>query len=321
MNLNILTFNSHQTFVYNFAKIGARIYVIHEIHGKKINKWNTNVRPCPENVTLISLGEAKRLYRRKKIDLAVCHNISDIMEIKDLRAKKILCVHGTVKGRIATERSGIKEGEWNRTVRSYLSTIRDLHMVHVSKKKANGRELDGRIIPLGVDPDEYYGYRGSMPKALTVANRFIMRRNILGYDIHRAIIRLLPGEIVGENPGLPDSKPAKTWDELREKYRAHRLYLFTALGEYEDGYNTAMLEAMATGMPVISYLNDSSPIIDGINGYISDDISYLRKRVCHLLENREAAVQLGKAARQTAVQRFGIRQFVEKWRQLIAEIV
>jgi glycosyltransferase involved in cell wall biosynthesis len=317
MDLDILTFNSHQTFVYNFAKIGARIYVIHKIPGKAIQRWDEAVRPQPPNVTLISLAKARELCRRGRLDLAVCHNISDLMAIRDIEIKKILCLHGTVKGRIVTEGAKISEKDWNDMVKSYIKAVKNLHIVFVSKKKSKGRDLDGTIIELGVDPEEYHGYTGNLSKVLTVVNQFIMRRKILGYHLHRAVTRSVGCDIVGNNPGLPGSEPAKNWEHLKEIYRRHRLYLFTALGIYEDGYNTAMLEAMATGMPVVSYTNDSSPIIDGVNGFISDNISCLRERVRFLLDDRDLAAQMGKAARRTVVEQFGIQRFVDKWKRLI----
>ena len=36
----------------------------------------------------------------------------------------------------------------------------------------------------------------------------------------------------------------------------------------------SLLEAMATGMPVISTSNKTSPIINEVNGFISNDIKY-----------------------------------------------
>ena len=316
-DLNILTFNSHQAYCYGFSSIGARIFVVHEIPGKDIRKWDVNIRPCPDNITLISMPRAVKMYEKGLIDLVVCHNISDLMEVSEWQIKKMLCVHETVRGRIVTERSRIGRRDWSMMVKAYLNRIKDVHTVFVSKKKARDWGLDGSIIELGVDPHDYCGYSGAIPSALTVSNGLKMRGRILGYDIHQGILDGRPCEIVGHDPGLPGSKRAANWVELKEKYRQNRVYLFTALEEYEDGYNTAMLEAMATGMPVISYTNDTSPVIDGVNGYISNDVGYLMGRLDRLLKDRDEAVRLGREARRTAVERFGIDRHVRKWRRLI----
>ena len=51
-------------------------------------------------------------------------------------------------------------------------------------------------------------------------------------------------------------------------YCLQRVYLNTLVEDYEDGYNLALLEAMSAGMPVISIANKTSPIENGVNGYI-----------------------------------------------------
>ncbi len=319
--LSILTFNSYQTYCYGLSRIGGRIFIVHKIPGKEIKRWDINIRPCPDNIIPVSMPQALEMYEKGRIDLAVCHNISDLMEVSDWQIKKILCIHETVRGRIMTERSGIGHRDWNKMVRAYLQNIKDVHLVFVSEKKAKDWDLNGTIIELGVDPCDYYGYSGRTPNALTVSNGFKLRGKILGFNIHRQILESRPYELVGLDPAIPTSRPAANWGDLKEKYRQNRVYVYTALEEYEDGYNTAMLEAMATGMPVVSYLNNSSPITNGINGFISDDIQYLRECLDGLLNDQNKAIQLGKAARRTVIEKFGIDQHVRKWRNLLNNII
>ena len=57
-----------------------------------------------------------------------------------------------------------------------------------------------------------------------------------------------------------------------------------------------MLEAMATGMPVVTLPNPTSPIEDGVNGFVSDDPARLRDGVMELLEDGRKAALLGTAA-------------------------
>ncbi len=321
-HVNILTFNSHQPHNYYFSKVGAKLYIIHDIPGKNMPLWDPNVRPCPPNVVLLSRQEAEEMYHNNRFDLAVCHNISDLMEIKDWKLKKVLYIHETVRGRIMTERSRIGHGEWVRMVKCFLETLKDVHLAFVSSKKARDWHLEGTIIELGIDPHDYpFTYKGHDPTALTVSNQFKLRGNILGYHIHQSILQGLPCRIIGYNPGLNGSRPAKDWEDLKENYRRSRVYLYTAQEDYEDGYNNAMLEAMATGMPVISYKNDSSPIQDGKNGYISEDISYLRQRLTSLLKDGEKAAAMGREACRTALRQFGIHRYLEKWQRLIERIL
>ena len=61
---------------------------------------------------------------------------------------------------------------------------------------------------------------------LKVANDFVGRGNILGYDLFRRVTDGLPVRIVGETPGL--SLPAKDLDDLINEYQTSRISINTA---------------------------------------------------------------------------------------------
>ena len=64
-----------------------------------------------------------------------------------------------------------------------------------------------------------------------------------------AAVAGLPFTLVGLNPSIAGARLSRDWDDLRETFRAHRVYMHTTRAPFEDGYNLAMLEAMATGVP------------------------------------------------------------------------
>ena len=82
-----------------------------------------------------------------------------------------------------------------------------------------------------------------------------------------------------------------------------------------------MLEAMATGMPVVSVANPTSPVVDGVNGYISDDSHYLQDRIQELLSNRDLAIELGAKGRETVAKEFPISRFVRRWNALFDRVM
>jgi glycosyltransferase involved in cell wall biosynthesis len=84
----------------------------------------------------------------------------------------------------------------------------------------------------------------------------------------------------------------------------------------EDGYNMASLEAMATGMPVICNPHPTAPIIDGQNGFISEDIELLQKKMRLLETGRDLASKLGAAARRYVVTNHSLAMFVSKWGEI-----
>ena len=87
-----------------------------------------------------------------------------------------------------------------------------------------------------------------------------------------------------------------------------------------DGYNLAMLEAMATGAPVVSYANPTSFITDGVDGFLSDDINSLRKTISSLMDDRELATSIGAAGKRTVEKRFGLEAFLKKWNTVFYDI-
>jgi glycosyltransferase involved in cell wall biosynthesis len=199
---------------------------------------------------------------------------------------------------------------------TYLRQIRAV-AVSVSPMKQQTWGVSGPVIPFYIDGDFFSGYAGGVAEGLRVANQISKKSLLLNWPLHHALCTDIPIKIVGYNPGLPGVRPAKDVYELRDFYRSRRFYVHTAQYDYEDGYNTAALEAMACGMPLVCNAHPSAPVENGINGFVSDDISELRENISRLLSDRQLAQKLGRAARQTVLEQNSLRQFRRKWEQAI----
>lgn len=107
------------------------------------------------------------------------------------------------------------------------------------------------VIPPGIPTEDYGGWTGNEPRILTVAN--YLRRPLFDTGAWLAATEGLPVTLVGEgNEGLPGAVGSSPgWDELRALYRSHRAYLCVNKYPNEDPWNLAMLEAAATGMPLL----------------------------------------------------------------------
>jgi glycosyltransferase involved in cell wall biosynthesis len=127
----------------------------------------------------------------------------------------------------------------------------------------------------------------------------------------------LPIKLVGHNPGIAGAEAASSWDALREEYRSHRAYVHTAGRGLDDGYNLGLVEAMVTGMPVVSSALAESPIEHGKNGLIDDQPARLHAGLAALLADRARALELGKRARETALEKFSVAGFVDAWRRAL----
>jgi tetratricopeptide (TPR) repeat protein len=76
-----------------------------------------------------------------------------------------------------------------------------------------------------------------------------------------------------------------------------------------------MLEAMATGMPVVSLRNPTCPIENEVNGFVSEKPEILREHLLKLLNDRDLARRLGARARETVDAHFPLAPFIDAWNE------
>lgn len=306
----ILTFNCHEGYVHLLGKLGIPMDIIDGLPGRYATRWDERMRPVPERARLMRLEEA---LGKPRYDVAIAHNLTDLVALRALDVPKILVLHVSLDARMREEPGGPDRAALHQQLRDYLKAIGAV-AVAVSNTKAESWGQGGcTVIRPCADPDEYGGYEGTEPVALRVANQVMQRAERFGWAAHEAITQGHPLCLVGHNPTLPGVEPASSWADLRERYRRHRVYVHTAGIGLDDGYNLGVVEAMMTGMPVVSLSGSESPIVDGENGYVSADTGYLNTRLGALLEDRDLALELGRRAREKALATFSLTGFVSGW--------
>ncbi len=181
----------------------------------------------------------------------------------------------------------------------------------VSKMKVETWGLGGDVVNFFAAIDEYPVWRGDLQRGLRISNHILRRPRVLLWEFHQAAFGDLPVTIVGHNPEMHGVKPAADWKDLKKILSLHRFYIHTADPRLEDGYNMAMLEAMAAGLPVLGNRHPTSPIVNGMNGFLSDDPGELRGLALRLLADRDLALQLGSGARETVRRQFSPERFAQ----------
>lgn len=314
--MRIVTFCAHQPYLYLFAGMGLEMDLIQIKEQKRfLQNWNEKVRPLPANWRVISWDAAKRNLAQNRYHFAIGHNINDYIDFLPFKVRRILITHTSLSSRLTEEKINFDPLAYKR---DFMALIRKSHgvLVWVSEHKRADWGLPGEVIPLVVDAEDYCGFTGEKAAILRVSNQLVERGEILRYEDHCYLTRDFDLTLVGHNPQIPSAQIAESWDELKAHYQSHRVYLHTAKPHLEDGYNTAMLEAMGTGMPIISTPHPTSPVVDGYNGFISDDLDYLREKIALLMGDKQLALELGANSRKTALERFNIQQFHDQWRAL-----
>ncbi|HEX3597084.1 MAG TPA: glycosyltransferase, partial [Polyangiaceae bacterium] len=241
------------------------------------------------------------------------HNVLDLLDARQIDAPKILVLHVSLSARASEEPNPPSPEEMSRQVQQYLSLIGGIAVAVSESKRASWR-LSCEVIRPAVDAGEWCGYHGADARLLRVANQVNLRRARFAWDAHERVVEGLPFHLMGHNPDVPGSQPSQGWEHLRDAYRSHRAYVHTADPLLEDGYNLALLEAMATGMPVVSTDAPGSPVVDGENGFVGTDAALLHEKASALLDDQDLAQRLGARAREMVLDRFGMNAFTTGWR-------
>jgi GT2 family glycosyltransferase/2-polyprenyl-3-methyl-5-hydroxy-6-metoxy-1,4-benzoquinol methylase len=310
--LTILTFNWHEAYFALLARAGHRWLV-----ADWDRSWNSACRPLPANAQLVSdAAEAADLVAAGRVDLVVAQTAFDLAWVEDRAVPLVYLAHNHLVNDVRDRDPGAAS-----VLQAAVARMLERHgglFVTISEMKRESWGLDGAVIPPGIDVAEYGGYRGDTAAALTVANLLRERAHMLGFDQLQAGLEGLPWTIVGASPSL-QSREATSWDALKDLYRAHRLYAHATQWPWEDGHNLALLEAMATGMPVVAWANPTSVIREGRDGFVADDPETFTAWTRRLLDDHELAHRLGEQARRRVAEQFPLEAFVERWRAALAQ--
>jgi glycosyltransferase involved in cell wall biosynthesis len=225
-----------------------------------------------------------------------------------------------LSGRVLQDGGGISREQYVEHLRVLLMA-RGCSVVYISRLKQEDWGIPGTVIPSAIDTAWYGGYRGDERGILQVCNHLRARHALSGWETHRTVCRDLPTLVLGDNPGLPASRKSESWEDLKEQYRSWRVYLYTAPFPYEDGYNLALLEAMATGMPVATLKHPTSPVTDGLEGCVCATAAELRSRVLWLLDHPLEAHRMGAAGRAKIESAFPLAAFRKRWESCAAQLL
>jgi glycosyltransferase involved in cell wall biosynthesis len=200
-------------------------------------------------------------------------------------------------------------------------TDRGVLLVHVTpfnRLMWDNGDTPTRVIEHGVlDPG--YRHSGELARGLVVVNHIARRGRRLGFDVFMQARSAIPLDLAGmgaeEAGGLGEVLHA----ELPARAARYR-FLFNPIRWTSMGL--AVIEAMLAGLPVVALATTemTSVIRDGSNGFIHTDPDRLVSSMHLLLKEPAAARALGREARRTALERFGIARFVADWNAAFHEV-
>jgi spore maturation protein CgeB/Tfp pilus assembly protein PilF len=313
----VLTFNFHEPYLCLMAKIGWPIDVGLYTKAPHAREWHTQFRPVPENLTFVDESKWRAAIEANEYDVVIAQNEMNAIDLLPCPVPSLLLLHN----RRTFLETTLENGEKGRAL--YAEALQKLtklfDFIFISESKRADYGMPGRVILPGIDVEDYGGYTGEVAEVLRVGNMMRHRNLMFDVDFQETVCRNLPNRFMGADPEIPYAEPSKSFDDLLHHYRTRRCMLHVTCGQYEDGYNLAMLEAMACGMPVVALANPTSPITDGVDGYTASDAGTLRQRLQTLLDEPELAAAIGERGRDTVAKKFPISRFVDNWRAAIED--
>lgn len=198
-----------------------------------------------------------------------------------------------------------------------------VHVTHFNRMAWDCGVAPTTVVEHGiVDPG--YRYKGTEGSLGVVVNEPVRRWRVAGTDLMLQVADQVPVEVYGMGmQALEQASPrlaGRTHDdlpqhEMHERLSRHRAYLhpyrWTSLG-------LSLLEAMTLGMPVLALATTEAPraVPEG-TGVLTCDPDELVRAARRWLADPDEARELGLAAREHALARYGLTRFLSDWDRLL----
>lgn len=175
--------------------------------------------------------------------------------------------------------------------------------------------------------EEWTGWHGTEKAVLHVGQDVLKRADNCSYQFYEAITRPYPRTLIGNGSEvLPWGRGRVSYEALKEALRSHRVFFYT--GTHPASYTLGLIEAMMSGIPVVSIgrnhgnnprafpghnLFEVPDILNGENGLASDDPFELHDYIRKLLTDDAFAASVSAKGRETAIRLFDEEAIAAQW--------
>lgn len=305
-SVKLLVLNCHEAWIHQLGVLRAELDIVVGLPGRYTRGWDDHMRPLPAGARLVTLDEVR--YGAVQYDGVINHNITDLLDTKFIDAPKLLVLHDTLEGRMAQQGADFDARDMRAALNTYLASVAG-HAIAISRSKAKSWGVTHVVVHNSADPDAYLPFVGDLACGLRVANHVNSKRAFLAWDFHEQALAGMPLRIVGHNPDLVGVAPADDWEHLKRMLASHRFLVHTADPRYEDGYNMAVLEAMAAGMPILTNRHPTTIVEHGVTGFVAETPHEMRAHAQRLLADEGLARELGENGKRHVERHFSPDRF------------
>jgi glycosyltransferase involved in cell wall biosynthesis len=201
-----------------------------------------------------------------------------------------------------------------------------VHVTHFNQLFWDNGRAPTTVVEHGI-PDPGERYTGELARSAVVINEPARRGRMVGTDLLGGFARQLPIDLFG----MPDRPPTPVLDlpgvrvlgdvpqqRMHAELARRRVYVHTTRW---TSLGLALIEAMQLAMPVVALAStETSEAIPPGAGLVSTDLSRLHTAVAGYRDDLELARLAGKAARDYALERYGLARFLVDWDQVLHEV-
>jgi hypothetical protein len=198
------------------------------------------------------------------------------------------------------------------------------HVTHFNALFWDTGSTPTRVIEHGiVDPG--HRYTGELERAAVVINEPGRRGRVTGTDLLDRLGRAAPIDLFGMKTGeVALNGRIRAFDDVPQadmhtEMARRRVYVhpirWTSLG-------LSLLEAMHLGMPVVGLA--TTEVVEAVPpaaGVVSTRVEALADAVRAFMAEPVRALAAGRAAREAALERYGLKRFLSDWDQLLEEVI
>ena len=307
--LTILTFGWHLGYLTALAHLPHRFDLVPRLACDLDEPWVLS-RLLPPNVRLISWDWAAESIRQGRYHALVAHHPTDLVADLPRRIRQFVVFHHRPE---TEEIAGGPAALSECSARSASAT-----RVFASAGDRDRWRLEGVVVPHGLPVSSY-------PETSRSEHRVLLKRQLPfstdGVVRDQALASSIAGLPVTAT-GLGLSRPSRmshrddrVW---LESLRTHRVFLHTPVGPQPECGTWSLLEAMASGLPVVALSDDRVSALDGGGVRLAAGADAVRTALLELLEDTAQGADLGRRGREWVAGNCAMEPFLAAWENLLA---